>query len=401
MRAGRILTVAVVLAVGLASSVVAQQDLNINEGEGVPVGPFIFSPAVGLSWEADDNIFLSPENEESDQIYTIAGKLQFELPVRESYLRFTYTPRYREYADYELNENMAHYFDFDGLFEFASGLQLKAGYRFVDGNLDVRQIDPGGELTFGDRQFTKHDVTLAADYWVTERDGLTVQGGMTDVSSDEELFYDYDRSYLGIGWLHQLSEALTMDVQYRHSMFDATDTFQYRDYDANDLTVGFNGLISPVLRSEVRFGYRSTSYDTAPGAPSFDDFSGLVAEGSLAWEMAHGSTVTLSINRSEYPSNNQQNPYYTATAGGLTYQYAQGRLFAHARVRLQTNDYELEDPRFGDNRTDDLTLYGIGLGYRFSPLLSLRGSYTYRDRDSFYEYSYEGNVFLIGLVFGY
>jgi hypothetical protein len=401
MGVKRILTIAVVGSAVFASVAVAQQDLNINEGEGVPVGPFIFSPAVGLTWESEDNIFLSPENEESDQIYSIAAKLQFELPVRESYLRFTYTPRYHEYADYELNENMAHYVDVDGLFEFASGWQLKTAYRFVDGNLDVRQIDPGGELTFGDRQFTKHDLSLVADYWVTARDGVTVQAGYTDLANDEELFYDYDRSYLGIGWLHQLSETLTMDVQYRYLTFGASETFAYRDYDANELTVGFNGLISPVLRSEVRLGYRSTSYDTAAGAPDFDDFSGLVAEGSLAWEMAHGSTVAISVNRSEYPSNFGSNAYYVATGGGLTYRYSQGRFFASARARVQTNDYELTVPGLTESRDDDLTLYGLGAGYRFSPLLSLRASYTYRERDSLEPFSYESNTFLIGLVFGY
>ena len=401
MRVRSGITVALVLTFGFAASAVAQQDLNINQGEGVPVGPFIFSPAVGVSWESDDNIFLTSDNEESDQIYSIAAKLQFELPVRESYVRFSYTPRYREYADYELNENMAHYVDVDGMFEFASGWELKTAYRFVDGNLDVRQVDPGGELTFGDRQFTKHDLSLQANYWVTERDGITIELGYQDLENDEELFYDYDRGHVAIGWLHQLSDGLTMDVQYRYSDFAADETFEYRSYDSSELTVGFNGLLSPVVRSEVRFGYRTTSYDTSPGAPEFDDFSGFVAEGNVSWEMAHGSTVQLDVVRSEYPSNSGVNAYYAATGGGLTYRYAQGRLFAQARFRLQSNDYEIADPVYGEDRGDDITLYGAGLGYRFNQLLSLRAAYTHRERDSFEPFTYEGNTFLIGLVFGY
>ncbi len=158
-----------------------------NSGEAISVGPFLFSPALQLSWQHRDNIFFTPDNEVADQVYLARAALVFELPIYESYVRFSYTPQYREYKDYELAENWSHFFDLSGAFEFSNGLVLDVIYQYIYGNLEVREVDPGGELVFGDSPFSKNFLGIGLDYWITARDGIGVEVDYADISYDDPL----------------------------------------------------------------------------------------------------------------------------------------------------------------------------------------------------------------------
>jgi hypothetical protein len=156
--------VAWVLTLMLASSVAAQGPVSVqtptnfpgNPDEAIPVGPFLFSPALQLTWENRDNIFLTPVDEVEDNIWLARARLMLEVPIYESYLRISYTPQYRDYEKYELREKWAHFVDVAADLEFASGVELNLDYRFVNANLETNEVDAGGELFFADRMFTKH-----------------------------------------------------------------------------------------------------------------------------------------------------------------------------------------------------------------------------------------------------
>ena len=121
-------------------------EVNVNTDEAIPVGPFIFSPALQIAWQDRDNIFFTPDNEIADQLILAKAQLLFEVPVFESYLRFSYTPQYRDYKTYELEDKWQHFFDAAASFEFSSGLTLNLAYSYIIGNLETREIDPGGEV---------------------------------------------------------------------------------------------------------------------------------------------------------------------------------------------------------------------------------------------------------------
>jgi hypothetical protein len=155
------------------------------------------------------------------------------------------------------------------------------------------------------------------------------------------------------------------------------------------------------VSTEIRVGWRDTSFDLEEGDPEVSDYSGPVVLGQIGWELAHGATLRLDLLRSDFPSNYGPNAYYTATGGGVTYNLNRNRLFGQVRARVQNNDYELPDPVTGRARSDDITTFSIGLGYRFTDLLSLHGSYLYENRESLQRYSYDVNFFKIGVVLGY
>ncbi len=104
-----------------------------NKYEAIPVGPFLFSPALQLNWQYRDNIFFTPTDPVSDQVWMARARFQFELPINESYLLFSYTPQYRDYQDYELDDKWSHFFDFLAGFEFSNGLILDMTYKYMEG----------------------------------------------------------------------------------------------------------------------------------------------------------------------------------------------------------------------------------------------------------------------------
>ena len=408
------------LALGVAAAVpLHAQELPASAGysgppavergstEAIPVGPFLFSPALQLTWQHRDNIFFTPDDEVADQLYLARARLLFEVPIYESYIQFSYTPQYRDFKEYELIDKWSHFVNAAAAFQFASGFTLDLSYDYIIGTLETREVDPGGELVFGDPRFTKNHARAALGYWFAPRDGLFVEVDWTDVQYDDpDLFFPYQRMFAGVGWKHQLSPILVMDLRYGRIELDAEDldgvSNDFRDSTSDELTLGFNGQLSPVVATELRVGYRETQFkERAEGSPTAD-FSGFVVNGFLSWELAHGSMLRLDLLRSDYPSYFSQNAFYTATGGSLAYRLDRGRIFGQLRGRYQVNDYELPDLNTGIIRSDDILTGGAGLGIRFTDVVSLWGTYLYEDRESnIYNFSYTTNVFTLGLVIGY
>lgn len=375
----------------------------------IAVGPFLFSPGLQLSWENHTNLWQSATNPVKDDIYVARLRLLFEAPIRESFVRISYTPQYRESKNRTLHNNWDHFLEVSGDFEFASGLTLGAAYRLVDGDVSTDEVDPGGELVYSGRRFSKHRFSVNSDYWFSSTDGLSLNVDATKVEwrgeavSGAVSWYDYNQTTARAGWLHQLSPILVMDVSlgYRDYEPDATSE-RIREYTSNNLTVGFRGQLNDVLFTELRIGYEETDFSNASSTvPGFDDFSGFIVQGNITWAMAHGSKFRLDLLRQPFASNYDFNSYYTATGGRLLYDLDLGRFFGQARARLQANDYDVPDSILGVKRSDDLMILGAGLGFRFTDKLSLRASYIYEDRDSLEPFGYLNKVWLVDLIFGY
>ncbi len=381
--------------------------MNAHSDEAIPIGPFLFSPTVQLTWQHRDNIFFTPDNEVADNVLLARARLLFELPIYESYIRFSYAPQYRDYKNYDYREKWGHYFDIGGEFEFSSGLEMAANYQFIQSAMEVREVDAGGELMPGEDLFDKHFFEIRADYWFSERDALSLEGAFDRIDFDQTedtFFYDYSRDRLGIAWLHQINPVLRLDVRYRRTEFDSEDTLPYRDSTSDEVTVGLDGQLSDVIRVGMSVGWRNTSYDYSGPDSDFTDFSSFIMQGDITWDMAHGSSLRLNLLRSDYPSNYATNAYYTATGASLIYDLIYGRIEGQLRVRFQNNDYELIDPWFGEYRSDDILTFGLGLGFRFTELLSLRGGVLIESReDGLTErpYSYDTTILFLGLVVGY
>jgi len=191
-----------------------------------------------------------------------------------------------------------------------------------------------------------------------------------------------------------------MNLEYRRRDFDAQQTLDYRNQTSDELTLGFDGQVSPRFRSGIRAGWRQTKPDVQPGDPHVDNYSEPLVTGNLSYQVTQGSTLDLELLYTDYPSAFGRNAFYTATGGSLTYSLERERLLGQVRIRLQNNDYNEPDLVSG-MRSDDIETFGLGLSYRFTNLISLTGGYLYEDRNSLHDYSYTANTFILGLVVGY
>ncbi len=249
---------------------------------------------------------------------------------------------------------------------------------------------------------------IQLSYWASAKDGFNIEVDYTDLNhEDPDLWYDYTSLTAGAGWLHQLSEILVMNLAYRHSEFQPQENLffdnEFRQSKSDEITVGFRGMVSPVIKTEIVVGYRKTSYNV-PGEASeiIPDFTGFIMKGYFNWDLGHGSALRLDLLRSDYPSNFGINANYVATGASLQYQYQYNRFSAQIRGRYQVNDYAVRDLLTGEDRKDPISTIGLGLGYRFGPYISLWGGYLYENRDSTLErYGYNYNVFTLGLIIGY
>ncbi len=388
----------------------ASGTISSTGNQPIVVGPFLFSPALQLSWENHSNLWQSSSEPVKDDIYVARLRLLFEVPIRESFVRISYTPQYRSSKNRTLHNNWDHFLEVSGDFEFSSGLALGAVYRFVDGDVSTDEVDPGGELIYSGRRFSKHYFGLNTDYWFSSTDGLNLNLTAAKVEwrgerpSFEYSWYDYDQTTVRGGWLHQLSPTFVMDVSLGYTKYEPDERAQMtREYSATSLTAGFRGQLNSVLSTELRIGYAETDFANAKELlPGFEDFSGLVVNGNITWALAHGSKLRLDLLRQPFASNYDTNSYYTATGGRILYDLDMGRLFGQARVRLQTNDYDLADRVEHTIRNDDLMILGAGLGFRITDKLSIRASYIHEDRDSNIDnYGYLNKVWLVDLIFGY
>jgi hypothetical protein len=393
-----------------ASSLPSASGLVSSSGnQPIAVGPFLFSPALQLTWENHSNFWRSSIDQVGDNIYVARLRLLFEMPIRESVIRFSYTPQYRKSQKRVLENNWDHFLRIGGDFEFSNGLIVGANYSFIDGAVSTQEVDPGGELVFNGRRFSKHAIGLNTSYWLNSRDGVTLNfntllvdwRGETD--TDVQSWFDYTQTTVRGGWLHQLTPTLVMDVSLGYRGYDPdSHADQIRKHTATALTVGFRGQVTGVLSTELRVGYGKTDYsEVASETPGFEDFSGMVINGNVSWALGHGSSLRLDLLRQPFASNYGLNSYYTATGGRLLYDLELGRSFGQVRARLQTNDYNVPDEYLGLKRSDDLKIFGAGWGFRITDKLAVRASYVYEDRDSLDPYAYLNKMWLVDLIFGY
>ena len=377
--------------------------------EPIAVGPFLFSPALQLGWENHSNLWRSSSDPVEEEIYVARMRFMFQMPIRESFVRISYNPQYRDFKKTVVRNNWEHNLTVLGDFAFSNGLTLGVDYGFFDGDSSVGQVDPGGELVYNGQPFRRHNFDINAGYWFSATDGLSLNVTATKVDwrgepvSGTQSWFDYSTTRVRAGWLHQLSPLLVMDVSLGfedYSTDDVTETS--RDHTAITVTAGFRGQLNDVLSTQVRFGYRQTNFSVSASAvPGFEDFSGLVVDGNITWALGSDSELRLDLLRGPFASNYDLNSYYTATGGRLLYDLDRGRFFGQARARLQTNSYDIPDSISGEKRSDDLMTLSAGVGFRVTDSVSVRAAYRHEDRESRDPFGYVNDIFLLDLILGY
>ena len=384
----------------------------------------------------DDNIFLDPEDEESDFITSVQVAVGSEILWRRAGIQLDYGGSrfwYRDNDDENYWRNLATgtvWYDISRNTRFEvrntylrtsnpydqSGLlnpNAPLGGQDVDQDLNRQGLETyyvnvtSANLThqFGPRDNAaldysysvqrninatpinpneEHDISTvsgALTYWFLDRWGTDVNGFF----SNRNLEFDEDRDvYDGTGrLLYEFSRHFNGFLAYRHLHVDYKDEITAVNYTVYQPEIGIFYQFEENSYTRIGLGYFIQDRDSTNN-PLVDDSDsqGFVvnSETYKAWPFQRGSISILTLSGYEQDDtgaeDNGLNIYYQGRLGG-EYTLLR-RLTAEGYFQYRWDDY----PDLEESRTDKTIVANAGLSYQPFQWMTTRLDYTFRDRDS-------------------
>jgi hypothetical protein len=359
----------------------------------IELGPFRLLTSLDLSGEYNDNILLSPDDEESDFIWTISPGITLELPGRRLALRLGYRADIIQYVENDSLDTVDHTVQASAAYHSPGGLVLSLTDEFkrTEGFAGF----PVPELTDRVERF-ENLLRAEGEYRFADRWSA---GGfynflIVDYSSGPE-FDELDRQDHTFGGTlyYRILPKTSVLGEYRYQIirYDLDAIADDRDSDSHFFLVGVKGDLTAKTSAGIKVGYQTKDYDN----PAREDFDGLVVEGEIVWKYRDPSQLRLYGGRANVESTFEANNFFIANYGGLELRhYLTSVLILTVRGLVGTNDYP-EAVTVGtrtDERDDTFYEAGVALRYQVRRWLALELAYQYLRRDSnFHEFDYTNN----------
>jgi hypothetical protein len=146
--------------------------------------------------------------------------------------------------------------------------------------------------------------------------------------------------------------------------------------DSNIIGLGFTRTLDASLVTQAFLGYETMQFDGGFG----EDFSGVVGEANVAFEVAPLNRMNVSVLRRPYASIYLDSNYYMATAGQVRWTRQVGRSsYVDAGATIQENDFV---PLQGVGRKERLMRLEVGLGHEFQKHLRCYAGFNVEQRES-------------------
>lgn len=405
------------LSLFLSSGAVAQ--VPQIEDAGIPLGPLTLYPSLSIEFARDSNVFYrSLELEErriiSSGIFMVRPRLLVDLPIGSQRIRWSYSPLYRDYAseDFSQSERISHFFDLEGAFRIGPSVRVTLRDHLVRGTIELDQVDPGSELTFGLVPFVVHDAEADVTVDLGARHGLSVIAGVSSTDVDEAgevTFFSYRRELLEGRYNHRLSEPATLYLFYARERTDQNrEQIVFSDVDSRSrrVGVGVRRMANQRVTSTLSLGHETLDFRGTQG----QGFSGLVVDVNNAWSLSDVTRLDLGLERRAYQSFFVNNDHFVLNAARLRMIRQVGqRTYWETRVAFQRNNYAdpidisvtpvtppeqdvdmdgLIDafepllPSVGVTRKDRVFRAEVGAAYLFHPRVRAFFGYNHERRDS-------------------
>ncbi|HEV7844003.1 MAG TPA: hypothetical protein VGO69_09930, partial [Pyrinomonadaceae bacterium] len=184
-----------------------------DEIGGHPFGPGVLRPSVLIGGLFDDNFFYRSATGENVGLFTLAPRLEYEIPGDTRALRMMYEARIRRLTNG--NWVSGQTFDFDTRANLGRYVRLAFRDHFVRSTLDPREFDPAGEVYIVGDTFTRNDGAVRAEFLLSPRSRLALGTGYNIVQWDDDhiqgapLFINYNELYSDVTYERDLSESTT------------------------------------------------------------------------------------------------------------------------------------------------------------------------------------------------
>jgi hypothetical protein len=395
-----------------------------------------FNPSVTASQEYNDNIFLDPEDEESDYITSLGIGLQGEILWRTAGIQLNYDPSKFWYHDNDDQDYWRHQASGNAWYDFSRNTRIEVRntyLRTANPSDESALIDPDAPLSgrdvdrdlnrqglekyyrnvtsarlsyqFGERDNLfvdysysvqrninaspdntneEHDISgpsAGLAYWFTNQWGTELNGSY----SNRNLKFDENRDvYDGTGrLLYRFTRHLDGFVGYRHTYVDYDEEEFNANYHVYQPEIGIFYQFEENSYARIGLGYYNQDKDSNDN-PDVDDSDNdgfiINSEAYKAWPFRRGQISILALSGYDQDDTGSEdlglNVFYQ---GRLDANYALfRRLTADAFVGFRWDDYPDEE----EDRTDKTWIAGAGFEYQPFPWLTSRLEYTYRDKDS-------------------
>jgi hypothetical protein len=316
-----------------------------DEIGGHPFGPGILRPSVLLGGVFDDNFFYRSATGENVGLFTLAPRLEFEIPGDTRALRMMYEARIRRLTNGNWVNGQT--FDFDTRANVGRYVRLAFRNHFVRSALDPREFDPSGEVYIVGDTFMRNDGAVRAEFLLNPRSRLAVGLGYNIVDWDEDyiqgapLFINYNELYTDIAYERDISESTTALASFSFINTNTTAPLrpEFNRLGGNyryQFQVGARMQITETDGLAVRAGYERTDFRHASVANDYN---------TLIFDLLYRRDLTERINFELAALRKTQVSTFNLEGGNARL------LSTGAKARIE------------GRATDDLKL-GLGLDYQ-------------------------------------
>lgn len=376
-----------------------------DEIGGRPLGAGFLRPSFMLGATYDDNFFYRSGSGRSLGIFTLAPRLEYEIPGEERAVRLAYEGRIRRLTNGQWANG--HLFDFDSRFDLGSYLRLSLRNHFVRSPLDPREYDPAGEVYIVGDTFNRDNAGLRLEYKIGERNRLAVEGDYNIVRWSKDhiagapLFLNYDEASSGVTFERDISEETTALVNFTYTDGASSVPLRPQFNDLNDFRryvfeVGARTQVTETSGAAFKVGYERSVFRNAPKA---NDYSGLVFDLRFRRDLSSNTNFELAALRKTQVSafNLEGGNVRLVSTGGTA--RLENAWTENLRLALGLNYQQLGFPLAvvanstasggifvggfaGERRKDHLYGFSLEAAYRWSELMKTRFIYSFSRRDS-------------------
>lgn len=364
----------------------------------VTLGPLRLTPSLILKdMGVDDNVFNDPVDAKRDFTFTLSPRADLLFRMRRLRLAYTTATDYVYYQKFRgergTNTSSSARLDVDlgNLKPYATVRGLSSKSRL---NPEVDERARHRDLIYGAGVAVK----------VASRTSVLVNGTQGQIAYDPEAEFrgiDLRQSFngrrrtidAGIGIALTPLTTFTVSVAREQQRFDLSP-----DRDSNTWRVSPTFTFSPtgLLSGSASVGYRR--FDTV--SPTLPDYSGLVSAVVVGATIYGRHQVQVVFNRDVQYSYELSNAYYVGTGGIASWTLVVvGPIDVRGTAGRHLMDYRGIGKAPGSDTT---TIYGGGVGYRFSNRARLGANVEWSRRDSnrSAERGYRNHRIFAGLTWG-
>lgn len=376
-----------------------------DEIGGHPFGPGVLRPSVSLGGMFDDNFFYRSATGENVGLFTLAPRLEYEIPGETRALRLMYEARINRLTSGNWANGQT--FDMDSRANLGRYVRLAFRDHLVRSALDPREYDPAGEVYIVGDTFLRNDGAARVEFLLSPRSRLALGTGYNIVTWDRDyiqnapLFISYNELYTDVTYERDISESTTATVT---AAFDNTNTQdplrpQFNRLGSNyryQFEIGARTQITETNGLAFRAGYERTDFRHASTANDYN---------TLIFDLLYRRDLSERINFEVAALRKTQVSTFNLEGGNARLLSTGGRARLEGRVAeglklgLGVNYQQLGFPiavvpgatasggvavgQFaGERRKDHLYGFSFDAAYQWSELVNSRFVYSFTRRDS-------------------